>query len=179
MGKTYEELDERLQRFISEQKMFFVASAPRSDDGHINISPKGFDTLRILDSKTIAYLDLTGSGVESIAHIKENMFCSFDKTPLILRLHGRGQVIERSDAEWAALQPLFPRVREARAIIRVSIDRIADSCGFGVPMYDFVGERDDYSRYMDQVDDERLREEQLQWNEKSLDGLPGLKCPTE
>ena len=184
MGKTYEELDEHLQRFILDQKMFFVGSAPRSDDGLINISPKGFDTLRIVDSKTVAYLDLTGSGVESIAHIKENgrfvmMFCSFGKTPLILRLHGRGQVIERSDVEWAALQPLFPEVREARAIIKLSIDRVADSCGFGVPMFEFTGARDQYSKYMDQLDDEGLRQAQLEWNEASIDGLPGLTKPTE
>ena len=113
MSKLYEELDEHLQRFILDQKMFFVASAPRSDDGQINVSPKGLDTLRILDSKNIAYVDLTGSGVESIAHIKENgrfvmMFCSFDKKPLILRLHGRGQVIEKSDEEWTVLQAHFP-----------------------------------------------------------------------
>jgi hypothetical protein len=184
MGKTYEELDERLQRFILGQKMFFVASAPRSDDGLVNISPKGFDTLRILDSKTVAYLDLTGSGVESIAHIKENgrfvvMFCSFDKTPLILRLHGRGQVIERSDVEWATLQPLFPEVRAARAIIKLSIDRVADSCGWGVPMYEFAGTRDQYSNYMDQLDDEGLRQAQMEWNEASINGLPGLKNLTE
>ena len=181
MGRTYEELDERLQRFMLAQKMFFVASAPSSDDGLINVSPKGFDTLRILDSTTVAYLDLTGSGVESIAHIKENgrfviMFCSFDQAPLILRLHGRGQVIERSDAQWATLQPLFPDIREARAIIKLSIERIADSCGFGVPMYAFVGERDNYARYMNRLDDHALRAEQLQ-NQQSLDGLPGLTIP--
>ena len=179
MGRTYEALDERLQRFILDQKMFFVASAPRSDDGLINISPKGFDSLRILDSKTVAYLDFAGSGVESIAHIKENgrfvmMFCSFDKMPLILRLHGRGHVVERSDVEWGALQPLFPEVREARAIIKLSIDRIADSCGFGVPMYEFLDTRNDYMDYMDKLDDEDLRKAQSEWNEASIDGLPGL-----
>ncbi len=183
MGKLYEELDDHLQRFILDQKMFFVASAPRSDDGLINVSPKGLDTLRILDSKTIAYLDLTGSGVESIAHIKENgrfvmMFCSFDKKPLILRLHGRGQVIEKSDEEWADLQAQFPDYRTARAIIKLSIQRIADSCGWGVPMYEFAGTRDQYFKYADQLDDDGLRELQLEYNFASIDELPGLSKPS-
>ncbi len=183
MGKIYEELDDRLQRFILDQKMFFVGSAPRSDCGLINISPKGLDSLRILDSKTVAYLDLTGSGVESIAHIKENgrfvmMFCSYDKMPLIPRLHGRGRVIERSDVEWAALQSHFPDLRAARAIIRLSIHRIADSCGWAVPMYDFKGNRDQYSKYVDKLDDEGMRELQLEYNMASIDELPGLKEPS-
>lgn len=180
MAKLHDELDERLQRFILDQKMFFVASAPLSGDGRINLSPKGFDSLRILDSKTIAYLDYTGSGVESIAHIKENgrfviMFCSCDEKPLILRLHGKGSVIERSDAEWAELQPLFPDSRMARAIIKLSIERICDSCGWGVPMYEYKGGRDQYPRHEDQLDDEGLRQDQLKWNMSSMDGLPGLK----
>jgi len=183
MGKVYEELDDRLQRFILDQKMFFVGSAPASLDGSINISPKGLDTLRILNSKTLAYLDLTGSGVESIAHIKENgrfvmMFCSFDEKPVILRLHGRGRVIERSDAEWASLRSHFPDWRTARAIIQLSIHRIADSCGWCVPMYQFVGTRDVYPKYAGQLDDERLRKAQLESNMASIDGLAGLKKPS-
>ena len=183
MAKLYDELDERLRQFIGNQKMFFVGSAPRNDEGLINISPKGMDTLRILDSKTVAYLDYTGSGVESIAHIKENgrfviMFCSFDKSPLILRLHGRATVIERSDPGWQKLQPRFPEARMARSIIKLSLERIADSCGWGVPMYDYVGERDQYSKYADKTDDEGVRELQLEYNMKSIDGLPGLGRPT-
>lgn len=183
MAKEYDELDERLQQFILNQKLFFVASAPRSDDGLINISPKGLDTLRILDSKSVAYLDLTGSGVESIAHIRENrrfvmMFCSFDRTPMILRLHGRGRVIERSDAEWSNLQPLFPDLRGTRSIIHLSIHRIADSCGWAVPMFEFVQDRDQYSAYMKQATDDEIRNLQLESNLTSLDGLPALTEPT-
>ena len=181
MAKLYDQLDERLQRFILDQKMFFVASAPLSGEGRVNLSPKGFDSFRILDPKTVAYLDYTGSGVESIAHLKENgrfviMFCSFDKAPVILRLHGRGSVIERSDPDWSDLSPKFPDSRMARAIIKLSIERICDSCGWGVPMYEFKGERDQYANYDAQLDDEGLKQDQLKWNMKSLDGLWGLKA---
>lgn len=183
MAKLYDQLDERLQRFILDQKMFFVASAPSGDNGRVNLSPKGFDSFRILDEKTVAYLDYTGSGVESIAHIRENgrfviMFCSFGDKPSILRLHGTGSVTERSDEQWAELQAHFPESRMARAIIKLSIERICDSCGWGVPMYDYKGERDQYPKYEDQLDDEGLRQDQLKWNMSSVDGLPGLSTPS-
>ena len=183
MSKTYETLDERMRRFILSQKIFFVASAPRADDGFVNVSPKGMGGLSILDGQTIAYLDYTGSGIESIAHIKENgrfvmMFCSFDEKPMILRLHGRGQVIEKSDPEWAVLRPQFSATRMARAIIKLSIQRIADSCGWGVPMFTYAGQRDQYDRYADQLDDDGLRRAQVKSNLTSLNGLPGLKEPS-
>ena len=183
MAKLYDELDDRLREFIAGQKMFFVGSAPRSDEGLINISPKGMDSFRVLDSKTVAYLDYTGSGIESIAHVKENgrfviMFCSFDKSPFILRLHGRADVIERHSSDWPDLRPLFPESRMARAIIKLSITRIADSCGWGVPMYDYVGERNQYPTYADQITDEKLRDAQLEDNMKSIDGLKGLERPS-
>ena len=183
MATLYNELDDRLCRFINDQKVFFVGSAPLDEQGAVNISPKGMDSLRILDSKTIAYLDYTGSGVESIAHIKENgrfvmMFCSFDASPLILRLHGKATVIERSDPEWIDLENDFPKTRMARAIIKLCIARIADSCGWGVPMYEYIGERVQYPKYAQQIDDEQLRDAQLEWNMKSIDGLPGLRQPS-
>ena len=183
MSKQYDELTDRLQQFILRQKMFFVGSAPRSDEGAINISPKGLDAFRIIDSKTVAYLDYTGSGVESIAHIKENrrlviMFCSFDSSPLIVRLHGHASVIERSNPEWSVLQPLFQESRMARSIIKLSIKRIADSCGWGVPRYDFVGHREQYANYDEKTDDDGVRTLQMEHNMKSIDGLPGLSEPT-
>ena len=183
MSKIYEELDERLRQFIMRQKLFFVASAPRSDTGLINVSPKGMDTLRILDGTTIAYLDLTGSGVESIAHLKENgrfvmMFCSFDEQPLILRLHGRGRVVEKSDSEWEKLRPRFPEFPTARAIVVLSILRIADSCGWGVPRFDFAGPRDQYGNYASRIGEDGLRQAQLKSNLSSIDRLPGLKEPS-
>lgn len=179
MAKLFEELTEQLQQFILDQKMFFVGSAPLSGDGLINISPKGADSFRILDSKTVAYLDLTGSGVESIAHIRENgrfviLFCSFDKTPRILRLHGNGEVIDRSSSEWPEMASLFTDLRPARAVIRLSINRVADSCGWTVPMYSFEGPRSQYPDYMKQLDDEGLTEFQLEHCQSSLDGLPAL-----
>lgn len=182
MGKIYEELDERLCQFIVAQKMFFVGSAPRDDEGLINISPKGMESLRVLDPKTVAYLDLTGSGIESVAHIKENgrfviMFCSFDQSPKILRLHGKASVVEPHDPEWQELRSHFPQTRMARAIIRLAVTRIADSCGWGVPIYSFVAERDQYGKYAAQIADAELRQSQLKSNMMSIDGLPGLKKP--
>lgn len=179
MAKLYDQIDERLQRFILDQRMFFVASAPLSGEGRVNLSPKGFDSFRILDPKTVAYLDYTGSGVESIAHIRENgrfviMFCSFDEKPIILRLHGKGSVIERSDKEWAPLIKNFEDSRMARAIIKLAIERICDSCGWGVPTFEYKGERDQYEKYEAQLDDEGLRQDQLKWNMTSMDGLPGM-----
>lgn len=183
MAKIYDELDDRLRDFIARQRMFFVGSAPRSSEGSINISPKGMDAFRIIDSTTVAYLDYTGSGIESVAHIKENgrfviMFCSFEKQPMILRLHGHARVVERFDPEWQELQSQFPQSRMARSIIKLSTTRIADSCGWGVPMYDYVGERHQYREYSAQIDDDGLRQAQLQYNMQSIDGLPGLAKPT-
>ena len=183
VAKIYEELDNRLRAFIANQKMFFVGSAPCSDQGMINISPKGMGSFRILDSKTVAYLDYTGSGIESVAHIKENgrfvvMFCSFEKTPMILRLHGQACVIERSNLEWKILSSHFPESKMARSIIKLPISRIADSCGWGVPMYDYVGERKQYHEYSNQITDEGLRQAQLDSNMRSIEGLVGLEKPS-
>ena len=180
MGKLYQELDEKLQTFIESQQMFFIATA--AAEGLVNCSPKGLDTLRILDSKTLAYIDLTGSGVETVAHLKENgrfvlMFCSFAERPLILRLHGTGKVLEKDDPEFAELLPLFPETPGARAIIKLHAERIADSCGWGVPQFEFKGERDTYFRYAEQIGDEGLLKAQSSVNTRSLDGLQGLKDP--
>ena len=182
MAKLYENLDERLRNFIAKQKMLFVTSAPLAADGHVNISPKGFDSFRILDDTTVAYLDWFGRGVESIAHIKENgrfviMFCSFDRAPLILRLHGKASAIEPTDKEWPELYPLFNETRLARSIIKLSIDRITDSCGWGVPMFEFQGDREQFEKYDEQKSDAELRKNQLKWNMESVDGLPGVNEP--
>src|SRR5437763_8871423 len=146
MGKVYAGIDERNAAFIRAQHVFFVATAPASLEGHLNLSPKGLDAFRILDPRTVAYLDLTGSGIETVAHLKENgrivlMFCAFEEAPRILRLHGRGEVLAEGDRDFAALLPLFPRHPSTRAILRVRLDRISDSCGFGVPLYHYEGER--------------------------------------
>lgn len=183
MGKTYERIDDKLTQYILAQQMFFVASAPLAEDGLVNVSPKGLDTFRILDPLTAAYLDLTGSGIETLSHLKENgrmviMFCSFTGRPMTLRLHGRGTALETGDAEFEQLLPLFPAQPGIRSIIKLSIQRIADSCGWSVPEYEYKGQRDQLTRYTEQVGTERLREGQLASNMKSLDGLPGLRAPS-
>jgi len=182
MAKIYPELDDKLQSFIKAQRMFFIATAPSSATGLINCSPKGLDSLRIIDTKTIAYLDFTGSGIETVAHLKENgqyvlMFCSFEERPLILRLHGTGTVLEKEDEEFDKLLPLFPEMPGVRAIIKLTVKRIADSCGWGVPLFEFKGERDTYFKYAKQLGDEGLQAAQTATNMHSLDGLQGLKQP--
>lgn len=183
MGKVYDEITDPLRNFIEKQKMFFVATAPLAEAGLVNLSPKGYDTFRILDKNTVAYLDLSGSGIETLAHLKENgrmviMFCAFDGRPNIVRLHGTGTAIEKGHPEWEALLPLFPKLPATRAIIRLHAHRISDSCGFSVPFYDFAGERDQLIRYSEKISDEKLREKQMANNSKSLDGLPGLDAPS-
>jgi pyridoxamine 5'-phosphate oxidase-like protein len=183
MGKLYDELTPKLIEFIEAQKMFFVGTAPLSSDGHVNVSPKGMDSLRILDARTIAYLDVTGSGVETVAHVKENgrlvmMFCAFEGRPFILRLHGHAEVLERANPEFASLVSRFPELPGTRSIVRLSVRRIADSCGWAVPLYDFVGVRDYYDNYAEKLGPAGLREGQLQANMRSIDGLPGLDAPS-
>ena len=182
MGKVYERLDKKLINFIESQHMFFIGTAPLSGDGLVNLSPKGMDTVRILDEKTLAYLDLTGSGSETIAHLKQNgrfvlMFCSFTNKPLILRLHGKGEVLESDHAEFPALLKEFPERRGTRAIIRLRAERIADSCGWGVPEYEYVQERDTYAKYAASLSDSDFRQGQIA-NARSLDDLPSLATPS-
>ena len=152
MGRIYDCIDDHQRAWIARQPLFFVGTAPRADDGHINVSPKGpIDTLRVLDDHTVAYLDVVGSGAETIAHLRENgrivvMLCAFDGPPRILRLHGTGEVVLAGDERFEALLQQFGfepfEVPEShRAIILVSVTRIADSCGYGVPLMDYVGER--------------------------------------
>ncbi|MEM7098410.1 MAG: pyridoxamine 5'-phosphate oxidase family protein [Pseudomonadota bacterium] len=183
MGKLYTKLTPELIQFISNQQLFFVGTAPLSGEGHVNISPKGMDSLLVLDSKTIAYLDVTGSGVETIAHIKENsrlvmMFCAFEGKPFILRLHGKGSVIETSDDRFPALLARFPDLPGVRSIIKLDIRRIADSCGWNVPLYSFEGTRDYYQNYAEKLGPEGIREGQLAANMASIDDLPGLDEPS-
>ena len=183
MGKLYEELSAELIEFINSQKLFFVGTAPLANDAHVNVSPKGMYSLRVIDPHKIAYLDLTGSGVETIPHVKENgrlvlMFCAFDGMPLILRLHGRGTVVETRDKEFQELCPLFGDLPGVRSIIKLSIERIADSCGWNVPLYAYQGTRDYYQNFAAKLGPEGIRKGQLASNMQSIDGLPGLKEPS-
>jgi len=179
MGKVFAELDDDLRAFIAEQHLFFVATAPLSADGHVNLSPKGLDTFRIFGPTTVAYLDLTGSGVETIAHLRENgrltvMFCAFAGRPRILRLYGKGRAVLPADAEWAEVSAGFPELPGVRSVIVLEVERIADSCGYAVPRFEFVADRPQLIDWCEKKGDDGLREYKLQKNATSLDGLPGL-----
>ncbi len=191
MGSVYEKLDDRLIHFITSQPMFFVATAPCLDrsgtGGHVNVSPKGYrDTFAVLDPMTVAYLDLTGSGAETIAHLRQNgritiMFCSFDRAPKIVRIHGSGRAIVPSDPDWVSFMEHFPTSEHPagsqRAIIVVSADRISDSCGYSVPMMDLVTERDVLDRWAERKSVTGLAEYRVEKNSASIDGLPALSEP--
>lgn len=182
MGKVHPEINDRLRKFIEAQKMFFVASAPLKGDGHVNVSPKGYDTFRIVDPKTVMYLDYGGSGIETHAHVLENgrvtiMFCAFEGKPNILRLYGRGEVCAFHDEGYAEKMKSFPDFDRARAIITVHLTRIADSCGFSIPFYEYQGERDQLIRSHTHKTVEDWQEYRYSRNAESLDGLPGLVRP--
>ncbi len=184
MSKEYPEIDERMRDWISRQHIFFVATAPLSDDGLVNCSPKGLDSLRVLDARTIAYVDVGGSGVETVAHIRENgritlMMCAFDGPPNIVRFYGRGRSVEPGDTDFDELLSRFPPVPSVRNIIVIDIERIRDSCGYGVPNYAFKKDRNSLDNYFRGKTDEDLRDYRMRKNRTSLDGLPGLKLPAD
>ena len=179
MGKIYKTIEPRLQEWIQKQHLFFVSTAPLSSDGLVNCSPKGLDTFRILDDNTVAYLDLTGSGVETIAHLKENqritiMFCAFEGPPNILRLYGKGEVLERGSNGYQQLAPDFEEFPGARSIIKINVTRIADSCGYAIPLYEFKEDRDILQKWTERKGPEGVLAYQKEKNSQSLDGLPGL-----
>lgn len=180
MGKVHERIDDRLRSFIEAQHVFFVATAPLSGDGHVNVSPKGVEgSFAVLDDHTVAYLDLTASGAETIAHLRENgrvtlMFCAFAGPPNIVRLHGRGRVVSLYDAEFGTLVEHFTERRGARAVIVVEVDRVSDSCGYGVPLYEHVGERDLLPAFMDRKGQAGQAEYRRRKNRTSIDGLPAF-----
>ncbi|MEM9415899.1 MAG: pyridoxamine 5'-phosphate oxidase family protein [Planctomycetota bacterium] len=174
-------LTERDRAFIAKQRMFFVATAPLSADGLVNVSPKGLDgTFAVIDDTTVAYLDLTGSGVETIAHLRENgritiMFNAFEGPPNILRIQGEGEAIEPGDEAFEKLSSHFPEMQGVRSIIRVKVRRVADSCGFGVPFYEYKGQRDGLVKWVEKKGPDGVAAYQRTKNVKSLDGLPGLR----
>ncbi len=193
MAKVYEGIDDHQREWIAKQQLFFVGSAPLAPDGHVNVSPKGpIGTLRVLDDHTVAYLDMIGSGAETVAHLRENgrivvMLCAFEGPPRILRLHGRGEVVAVDDPRFAEL---FERagfedpheVLEARrAIILVDVDRVADSCGYGVPLMSYEGEREHMEAWaqkkMQIGGAAELSAYVAQKNAISIDGLPAFNPP--
>lgn len=183
MGKLFPTVDTDLQAFLAAQHLFFVATAPTGDGGHVNCSPRSAGTFRALGPTTVGWLDATGSGIETIAHLRQNgrivlLFCAFEGPPRIVRLHGRGAVIEAGDPEFAALRPPFGAVTFAeRAIVRVELTRITDSCGFGVPLFRHEGEREQMANWAAKKGVEGARSYQREKNARSIDGLPGLRFP--
>jgi Pyridoxamine 5'-phosphate oxidase len=180
MGREYEAIDPPLRAFIEAQHVFFVATAPSGDTGHVNLSPKGLTSLRVLGPRTVAYLDYVGSGAETIAHLRQNgriviMLCAFEGPPKIVRLHGRGEVVEPGDPQHGGLRGLFPAVPLARSVIRVSVTRIADSCGYGVPLYAYEGDRSQLVAWADHKGAEGLELYQAENNARSIDDLAALR----
>ncbi|MCU1663372.1 MAG: pyridoxamine 5-phosphate oxidase-related FMN-binding protein [Pseudonocardia sp.] len=185
MAKVYEGVDAAMAAWIEQQPVFFVATAPLADDGLVNLSPKGtMGTFRLVDEQTFAYLDMTGSGVETIAHLQENgricvMFCAFDGRPNIVRLHGTGRAVRNGDPGFDEALAGFgaageQRRRYLRAVIVVDVARVSDSCGYAVPRMDLVEERETLDAVWQSRDDERIARYHAQKNAASLDGLPGL-----
>lgn len=186
MGKLYPAIDEPLQSFITRQHLFFVATAPSGDDGHVNCSPKGLDTFRILGPTEVAYLDYVGSGVETIAHLRQNgriviLFCALSGAPRIVRLHGRGTAIEPQDREFANLARHFANAGDpmVRSIIRIEVTRVSDSCGYGVPRFRYEGDREQLPLWAERKGPEGLKTYQQTRNAESIDGIEGLRWVNE
>jgi hypothetical protein len=194
VGRIYDAIDEHQRAWIASQALFFVGTAPLAADGHVNVSPKGpIGSLRVLDEHTVAYLDIVGSGAETIAHVRENgrivvMLCAFSGAPRILRLHGTGTVHRPGEAEYEALMarcafddPAVPAAR--RAIVRVAVTRVADSCGYGVPLMTYDGEREHSRRWAEKKiragGTDALRAYQAEKNAASIDGLPAVDATAD
>jgi hypothetical protein len=177
MAKVHEAITPELKAFIEAQPLFFVASAPLSASGHINLSPKGLDSFRVLSPERVAYLDLTGSGNETAAHLHENgritfLFCAFTGTPQILRLYGSGQIVLPDTPEWDELIPQFTLIPGARQIVMAQIHRVQTSCGFAVPCMELVEQREVLVRWAEKQGEERLNAYRAEKNIQSIDGLP-------
>ena len=175
MGKQYSQLPDNLTDFIARQKIFFVGTA--AADGRVNVSPKGMDTLRVVAANRVVWLNLTGSGNETAAHLREQpritlMFCAFDGDPLILRVYGHARALHPRDSEWSTLLPLFPNLNGARQIVDVTIDLVQTSCGMGVPLLDFKAGRDQLEKWADKKGAQGIREYWEAKNQISLDGKP-------
>jgi hypothetical protein len=177
MGKFFDNILDHHREFIEKQRMFFVASAPLSAEGHVNLSPKGMDCFRVLSPNRVAYMDIIGSGNETSAHILENgritfMFCAYEGPPIILRLYGKGYAVLTGDSDWEELSSHFKLVMATRQIITADIDMVQTSCGFGVPYYEYVGERDHAEKWAVNKGEAGLETYKQEKNLKSIDGLP-------
>jgi hypothetical protein len=182
MGRVLESISPEIARFVSAQPVFFVATAPRSDEGHVNCSPKGLDTFRVLGPNQVAYLDLTGSGAETIAHVRENgritlMFCAFDGKPNIVRLYGHARIIPWDNPGSEPLRSQFPSFRSARSIVEVDVHRVSTSCGYGVPVLRLDRDRAQLLDWAERKGDAGLRAYWRDQNTTSIDELPALSDP--
>jgi hypothetical protein len=184
MAQTFEKIPDEFIPWIEEQSLFFVATAPADPATHVNVSPRGLDTFRALGPNRVAWLDLTGSGVETIAHLKADadaggritlMFCAFEGPPRVVRLYGRGRVREPGDAAHGELSSRLPDLPGARAIIDVAVERVSSSCGFGVPLMEFVGPREQLVESARRKGEEKMAAYRTRKNAASIDGLPGLE----
>jgi len=179
VGKLFDGIDETLAAWIAKQPVWFVATAPLAADGRVNVSPRGHDTLSILGTHRVAWVDFTGSGVETIAHLRENgriclMFCSFDSRPRIVRLHGTGHVALPGEPEYDDVVARHPAHPSTRAVVVVDVTRVSDSCGYGVPVMEMVGERDLLRLGAEKKGPEGMAAYRATNNAESIDGLPGL-----
>ncbi|MCC7007922.1 MAG: pyridoxamine 5'-phosphate oxidase family protein [Acidobacteria bacterium] len=179
MGDVHPGIDNTLRAFIEAQHVFFVATAPLSAEQHVNVSPKGLDALRVLGPHRVAYLDHHGSGAETVAHLRENgrivlMLCAFTGAPRIVRLHGRGRVLTPDAGDFQTLRPLFPPAHQGRTIVDVEVTRVSTSCGFGVPLYDYVDDRSQLVDWARRKGDSGLRDYCRRKNAASIDGLPAM-----
>jgi hypothetical protein len=176
MGKFFEQLTPAHREFIARQKIYFIATAP--DSGRVNVSPKGYDSFRVLSPTRAGYLDLTGSGAETAAHLAQNgratlMFCAFEGDPLILRLYGRGRSVQPHEDDWKQLRPLFgPHLAGERQLVIVDIESVQTSCGFGVPFFESVGPRPTLVDWAEKKGPEGLAAYRAEKNANSIDGLP-------
>ncbi len=173
MAEFFDRLDAKLIEFIEQQHIYFIGTA--GADGHVNVSPKGMDSLRVLDANTVAWLNLTGSGNETAAHVLENgrmtiMFCSFDKQPLILRLYGKARAMHQRDAGWDELLAQFPAYTGARNIFTLDMEMAQTSCGYAVPLYELQGERHTLTKWADNKGRDGIEEYWREKNQASIDG---------
>lgn len=182
MGKVYPEINDTIREFLMEQRVFFVATAPSDVDGHVNVSPKGMsDSFAVLGPQQVAYYEYGGSGIETVAHLRDNgritlMVCAFDGPPKIYRLHGRGEDVPAKDPRAAELIAAFPAPPQVglRSIIVINVTRVSDSCGFGVPVMSYEGDRDLLVKFWEHKTPEQREHYQATRNATSIDGVPVL-----
>lgn len=177
MAQFFDQISDKHRAFIEGQKMFFVATAPAGAEGHVNVSPKGMDTFRVLGPNRVAYLDITGSGNETAAHLRDNgritiLFCAFEGAPLILRLFGRGRVLTRRDDGWAEALARFPKREAPRQVMEVAVSKVQTACGFGVPLFTYEGDRETLDAWAARKGPDGIRDYWRDKNQTSLDGLP-------